>query len=88
MPSEQFGKHLEIKHLILTFLILFALMVPFLYTLLLILKATFTHRSLADRYLDVDSALEEGRGIPSRVVAARMACLNLGGLSPPRRLHR
>jgi hypothetical protein len=38
MPSEQLGKQLEIKHLILTFLILFALMVPFLYTLLLILK--------------------------------------------------
>jgi hypothetical protein len=38
MPSGQLGKQLEIKHLILTFLILFALMASFLYTLLLILK--------------------------------------------------
>jgi len=38
MPSGQLGRQLEIKHLILTFLILFALMASFLYTLLLILK--------------------------------------------------
>lgn len=38
MPSGQLSKQLEIKHLILTFLILFALMASFLYTLLLILK--------------------------------------------------
>jgi hypothetical protein len=38
MPSRQLGKQLGIKYLVLTFLILFALMAPFLYTLLLILK--------------------------------------------------